>query len=425
MIPFTKAAALAAALTLSAAQATDLRIYQNFGEVRTPITASSTSYRVELPDTAWQNLIPGSLDLEGLTFTQTVQTLGESWLKGLEGQKLTLRENDQTQTVTLVRADDLLIQDASGQYRNVAYGQLSFPKPPPLNAQKRQQSLVYTLTQPGQGTLSYLTRALGWTPRYTLKTSGSSAALSALADIRNNSDQPYNVTATELLAGQVDIQDNGQALSQRFEAADTVSAPAPAAAPKVGTLGTVNGLYRYGLDTAFTLPALSTYTLPFLTPKLSTFERFASLDAYFDLQPTNGTLNRAYRLKADQNLPGGQLTVREDGRIAGQTSISETAKGQEIEFSLGRDPDIRYSRSVQTLSSSKNGGSYKVTYLFESSKDRQVRAEVSERVGGRKVIIDGGQPRANQNLAELRVDVPAGGKATKSFTVLIDNTVQK
>ncbi len=427
-MPFTSSSSaartlsLAAALALAAsAHATDLRIYQNFGEVRTPITASGNSYRVELPDSAWQNLIPGTIDIEGLSYTQAVQTRGVSWLTSLEGQPVTLREDGKTQTVTLIRAADLLIKDASGQYRNVSYAQLSFPVLPPLNAQQPGQSLIYSLTKPGKGTLSYLTSALGWTPRYTLQTSGSAASLSALADIRNSSDQVYTVTATELFAGQVDIQNNRPVLYEARGMADMASAPAPMAAPKVGTLGTVNGLYRYGLDSAFTLPANSTYTLPFLTPKLSSFERYASLSTYFNTQKSDGTLNRSYRLKADQNLPGGQLTVREDGRIAGQTTIDETAKGEAVEFSLGRDPDIRYTRSVQTLSTGKNGGSYKVTYTFTSSKDRQVRAEISEQVGGRKVSIDG-KMQTNQNVAELRVDVPAGKTVTKTFTVVIDNS---
>ncbi|UWX63469.1 hypothetical protein [Deinococcus rubellus] len=413
---------LVTALALAAsAHATDLRIYQNFGEVRTPITASGNTYQVDLPDSAWQNLIPGTIDLEGLSYTQAVQTRGVSWLTSLEGKPVTLREGDKVQTVTLIRAADLLIKDALGQYRNVSYSQLSFPMLPPLNAQQPGQSLIYSLTKPGKGMLSYLTNALGWTPRYTLQTSGSSASLSALAEIRNTSDQVYNVTATELFAGQVDIQNNRPVMYEMSRAADAMAAPAPMSAPKVGTLGTVNGLYRYGLDSAFTLPANSTYTLPFLTPKLSSFERYASLSTYFNTQKSEGTLNRSYRLKADQNLPGGQLTVREDGRIAGQTTIDETAKGEAIEFSLGRDPDIRYTRSVQTLSTGKNGGTYKVTYTFTSSKDRQVRAEVSEQVGGRKVSIDG-KVQANQNVAELRVDVPAGKTVTRTFTVVIDNS---
>ncbi|WP_293914534.1 hypothetical protein [Deinococcus sp.] len=422
-----KSVTLAVSLSLAGlAGATDLRIYQNFGEIRTPISAESKTYTVNLPPSAWENLIPGTIDLEGLNITQAVQTRDVSWLAGLEGQTLTLRENgaqgNTTERVTLVRAADLLIKDASGQYRNVSFAQLSFPSLPPENAQNPTQKLVYTLTQPGKGTLSYLTRALAWTPRYTLKTSSSSATLSALADIRNNSDQAYNVTATELFAGQVDVQDvqNFQ-MRGNVAMAQATSADAAAPAPKVGTLGTVNGLYRYGLDSAFTLPGSSTYTLPFLNPKLSTFERYAGLNTYFNTQKSEGTLGRFYRFKADQNLPGGQLTVREDGRISGQTMIRETAKGEAVEFGLGRDPDVRYVRTVQTISSSKTGGTYKVTYSFESSKDRQVRAEVSEQVGGRKISIDG-VTRSNQGSAELKVDVPAKGKATRTFTVVIDNS---
>ena len=246
---------LAAALALAAsAHATDLRIYQTFGEVRTPITASSTTYQVDLPNSAWQNLIPGTIDLEGLSSTQAVQTRGVSWLTNLEGKSVTLREGDKTQTVTLIRAADLLIKDASGQYRNVSYAQLSFPVLPPLNAQQPGQRLIYSLTKPGNGDLSYLTSALGWTPRYTLQTSGSAASLSALADIRNSSDQVYTVTATELFAGQVDIQNNRPVMYEMRGAGRYGFAAAPMAAPKVGTLGTVNGLYRYGLDSAFTLP---------------------------------------------------------------------------------------------------------------------------------------------------------------------------
>jgi hypothetical protein len=427
MTNVTKSVILAASLSLAGvAGATDLRIYQNFGEVRTPVTAEGKTYTVNLAPSAWENLITGTIDLEGLTITQAVQTRGVSWLTGFEGKTLTLRESGPqgvtSEKVTLIRASDLLIKDASGNYRNVSYQQLSFPAPPPENAQNPTQNLVYSLTQPGKGTLSYLTRALNWTPRYTLKTSGSSASLSALADIRNNSDQAYNVTATELFAGQVDVQDVRPQMFERSLANDmAMPAPMPTAAPKVGAMGTINGLYRYGLDSAFTLSANSTYTLPFLTPKLSTFERYAGLNTYFTTQKSEGTLSRFYRLKADQNLPGGQLTVREDGRISGQTSIQETAKGEEVEFSLGRDPDVRYVRTVQTVSTTKTGGTYKVTYTFESSKDRQVRAEVTEQVGGRKISIDG-VTRSNQGQAEIKVDVPAKGKATKTFTVVIDNS---
>ncbi len=413
-----------AALLVGPAHATDLRIYQGFAEVRTPITAADTQYIVDLSDNVWSGIIPGSLDLEGLDYTRAVQERQSNWLSSLEGQSVVLHEDGKTETVTLIRADDVLIKDAAGHYRNVRFEQLAFFKVPPANAQNPSQKMTYVLAKPGKGILSYLTRQLSWTPRYTLHANGSVATLSAQADIRNDSEKPYQISATELFAGDVNLEMGRYPMPVAYDqraAAPSATSAASGTSPKVGTLNTINGLYRYGLSSAFNLPAQSTYTLPFVTPRLTTFERYAGLSTYFSLQMQQGTLNRFYRLKADQNLPGGQLTVREDGRISGQTTLRPTAKGDEMEFSLGRDPDIKYTRTVQTVQTTKTGGTYKVTYTFTSNKDRVTRAEVSEQVGGRSVLIDG-KPQSKQGVYEFKVDVPAHNKASKTFTVIVDNS---
>lgn len=420
----------AAALLLGTASAADLRIYPSFTEVREPVRASGTTLTVSLPEAAWAGLIPGTLDLEGLNFTSAVQRQEANWLASLEGKTVYLQRGDEApQPVTLVRARDLLVRDAQGRYLNARYEDLSFDVPPPLNPLTPSQTLTFTLPQAGTGTLSYLTRAVTWAPRYTLKAGTGGAQLSALADIRNGTDLAYDVKTTELYAGDVEVQGGQPApLPAALESRATAGALADTAVPKINSLGELRGLYRYALSTPFTLPANSVVTLPFLTPKLTSFERYAGLNTYFTPQNSSGTLSRFYRLKADQRLPGGSITVREEGRIAGQTTIPETAKGAEIEFTLGSDPDVRYTRGVQTVSSEKNAqgnvvrSTYKVTYTFENGKDRAVRAEVTETVGGRRIIIDSAPARQNQAQAELRVDVPAGGKATKSFTLVVDNS---
>jgi hypothetical protein len=419
------------ALVLGAgmAQAADLRIYPSFTEVRQPVQSTGTALNVTLPQDTWGSILSGSLSLEGLPFTQAVQSQQANWLAGLEGKTVYLvREGQAPEAVTLVRARDLLVRDAAGRFFTVRFEQLQFTEAPPVNAQAPTQTLVFSLPAAGSGTLSYLTRAVSWAPRYTLQAGDGGAALSALADIRNTTEQPYDVKATELYAGDVEVQGTPLAQEAMFDGALSRAVAAPMAAPKIESQGDLRGLYRYALTTPFTLPANSVITLPFLTPKLSTFERFVGLNTYFGTGTQEGTLNRFYRFKADQRLPGGQMTVREDGRIVGQTNIGETRQGGQVEFALGNDPDVEYTRTVQTVTQVKDAkGSvtkttYKVTYAFESSKTRAVRAEVTERVGGRRIIIDNAAPTQNQGTATLKVDVPAKGKVSKSFTVVVDNS---
>lgn len=424
---------LAAALALGTANATDLRIYPSFAEVRQPVTSTGTALNVSLPQQAWENVLAGSLDLEGLAFDSAVQKLEANWLSGLEGKTVflvqTTADGEKTEPVTLVRARDLLVKDAAGRYFNVRYEQLRFDTPPPTNPLSPSQTLTYTLPKAGSGTLVYLTRSVGWSPRYTLKASTAGAQLSALADIRNTTELPYDVKDTELYSGDVSVQANPQAQAN-FEAADMVmrAAPAPVTAPKIGSGSELRGLYRYALTTPFTLPANSVVTLPFLTPKLSSFERYVGLNTYFNVATQSGTLDRSYRFKADARLPAGPITVREEGRLVGQTRIDETREGGTVDFSLGDDPDVEYTRTVQTVSQSKDSKgnvvktTYKVTYAFESSKARSVRAEITERVGGRVVIIDSAAPTKNGGIASLKVDVPAKGKISRSFTVVVDNS---
>ncbi|MFC3835241.1 MULTISPECIES: DUF4139 domain-containing protein [Deinococcus] len=425
----TKRALLAAALLASTAHATDLRIYPSFTEVRQPVTTTGTTLDVTLPQAAWENVLAGSLDLEGLPFTSAAQTLQSNWLAGLEGQTVYLRRGDATEPVTLVRARDLLVKDAQGRYFNVRFEELSFTAPPPLNPQSPSQTLTYTLPKAGSGTLTYLTRAVTWSPRYTLRASDAGAQLAALADLRNGTELPYDVKNTELYAGDVTVQANPAAEAAGF-ANDAVMRAVPSAAapaPKITTQGELRGLTRYDLTTPFTLPANSVITLPFLTPKLTKFERYVGLETFFNTGTQDGTLNRFYRLEADQRLPAGPLTVREDGRLVGQTQLPDTRQGGTIDFTLGEDPDVEYTRTAQLVKQDKDAKgnvtrtTYKVTYAFESSKARAIRAEITERIGGRIIIIDSRTPVQNQGLAELKVEIPAKGKISRSFTVVIAN----
>ncbi|MDB5044573.1 MAG: hypothetical protein JWQ08_623, partial [Deinococcus sp.] len=292
-----------------------------------------------------------------------------------------------------------------------------------LNADAATPTLTFALPQPGAGTLSYLTRALSWSPRYTLNTVGKGAAaradLSALADIRNGTDQAVQAPVAELFAGDVRLgqsQPSFDSYDLRGNAGSVGSG-----AGNIVSQGELGGLYRFALTRPLTLPAKSTVTLPFLKPALTLFQPFSRLNTGFQPNDTEGTLQRAYRLKADQRLPAGVVSVLEEDRLTGQASISELAKDTEFILELGADPDVRYTRTVllQTVQRGLLSGrsrTYRVTYTLRNEQAQPRRAEVREGVYGSQVVLDG-KTATGSATALLVFDLPAGGSLSKSYTV--------
>lgn len=399
---------------LGSASAAELRIYPSFGEVREPVTLSGSVYTFSLPPNAWAQVVPGTLDLEGVNILARELQLQQGWLKSLEGKGVTLLEDGHTERVTLVRASDLLIRDPAGHYRNVRFEQLAFDSLPPENAQAPAQSVSFQLAGGGDATLSYLTRAVSWSPRYTLRLSGSAGSLSALADIRNAGETPYEVVTGELIAGDVSLNEPVIVPDRSVAGPEAARALMDVPAPKIVPAGESRGLYRYTLAQPFRLDPNSTLSLPFLMPKV-TFERYAGLTTGFANNATEGKLNRDYRVKSDVLLPAGPITVRDEGRIVGQTSIDDTSPGDPIELVLGSDPDVSYKRAVQVLRQDKTGATYRVTLTLQNDKDRPLRAEVRENFGG-NVTVEGQAERTPQGLL-VRADLPAHGKVTRTYTV--------
>lgn len=426
------ALATCAMLIGTVSQAADLRIYSGFGEVRQAAVVQNGQISLNLPVSLYNTIIPDSLDLDGMQVVSRSLAQQANWLSSLEGKTVTLRENNKTERVTLVRAHDLLIKDSQGQYRTVQATSLSYDALPPLNPFSPSWQATFNVTgAAGRPILTYLTRALSWTPRYTLKLTGSTLVLAALADIRNSSDQSFDVNAAELYAGEVQLE-GGQvyplARSQAFDAQTTTGSIAQA--PKVNSLGELRGLYRYGLSQPFTLPASGSVSLPFLNPKV-TFERFGVAGVGFSLSGGKGNLNRGYRLKSDTELPAGPVTVREDGRLVGQVSVQTTSANTPVDLNLGTDPDLSYTRSaavtVQGKGTKTSTVTVRVTYTFENAKDRPTRFELTEYGLDERATVTGQATRTPEGNLLIKTDVPAksgkmNGKASVTFTVVQPNS---
>ena len=201
-----KTLALLMAFGISSATAQDLTVSYNFAEVRSPVTLSGSQFEwTPTPDLA-QFLVPGSLDLEydnvqSLTLLPGVSNL----LKFFEGKEVMLQLEDKTIVKAIVIRADLNLFEIAGQYRQIDPSRVIFPS---LEGIRFEPTYQWKLTGAGgKANLSYLTRALTWSPRYTLNVAGDTGRLIAWADIRNAGTTAYTVPEITLLAGQVNLED--------------------------------------------------------------------------------------------------------------------------------------------------------------------------------------------------------------------------
>ena len=427
---------LFAALLTGTASATDLRLYPSFGEVSQSVSpsAGTSSYELAFSRAAWALVQPGSLGLSGVGQTELrVRPTDRDWLASQVGQPVTvLRAGVSGLTGTLMRADDPLVKLDAGGFLAVQASELVFASEPPsgwLSGGVLTQFRASGPTKPA--TLSYRTAALSWTPRYELTASGPTANLAALAEIRNRSEETYTAGKVELYAGEVrntagygSVADGASTAGTALSAPGAMPLPSAPLSNVVGA-GELRGLQRYALAGSLSLGRGESLSVPFLKPKISAFTRYDSIQTYFDQQNRSGSASRHSKFTPDLGLPAGPVAVREDGALVGTVNLSASQPGKSIDLDLGPDSGLRYARKVKQLSQEKaaNGKlvstTYKVSYVFTSTRSTPVRVQLREGVYGRPLVVDG-QPQTGQQITvERRTDVPANGAATVGFTLKV------
>lgn len=411
----------------------ELRVYPEFSEVRTLVETSRSTLELSFSQGVWSFMVPDSLGLLSLPYSSVTHAETPSWLADLEGQRVNVRLDPLAplQGAVLMRASDLLVQDEHGYYR-VREDQLVFREPPGERNQDQARSVTFRLKAAGEGLLTYLTRGLHWQPRYTLDAvqEGTEATLNALADITNDTEGLHVPEMLELISGDVEMK-----LREDEDRPRMLYAMAAEAAPKreregaeLEELGELGGLYRYNVLNPPPLDARSTVSVAFLPEVTVQLQREARLETVFlHVGAQRGNFDRGYTMTVTENLPGGRMTLREDGRIAGQHVLSETPAGQPVQFILGRDPDVSYIRSLRQIGVERNPEgkgkvrrvSYEVIFTVKNSKNRPVEAVIRERHDDRVVMIKGAD-RDMDNIAALTVKVEAEASVEVSYTVTVD-----
>jgi hypothetical protein len=366
-------------IALSSAKAADLTVYYNFAEVRDAVTLSGGRFDWTPTADLGNFLIPGSLELEyPELFNMTLLPPSSSLLQAFEGREVLLKIGDAAPVRAKVIRADIGLFEVNGQYLQASASQVIYP-----SLEGVRFAPTYSWQYGGAGgnaTLTYLTRGVSWTPRYTLNVKGDAATLNAWADVRNASSLEYTAPKTNFIAGQVNIAANE----------DNVLRPQVVAAPQaafaraedsVQATGELGGLQTFVYAKPITLAAKTMTSVPFVNTK-ATLERILDYSSGFTPQPRLVVpLNRIYSIKTDSDLPGGVVTVREDNRVVGQARIGDNPKAEALPINLGADFDLRLTRTAQTLERTQKQARYKVNFSLVNTKTRAVTVRITENLG--------------------------------------------
>ena len=393
-------------------------LYNSFGEVRDAVTLTGSKFDWTPPADLGQYLVAGSLELEypGIV-SQTLLPPVPSLLAAFEGKEVLVKRPgaDALVKARVVRADMALFE-MGGQFFTADPSTVVYPSLDGIRF-----APVYSWRFTGAGgpaSLTYLTRALSWSPRYTLNVGADRVDLESWADVRNQSNLTYNAPALGLVAGQVNLiagnEDDGvpRPAAVAFSRADGVA--------NVQATGESAGLQTFKYPSAATLPARSTTTVPFLQARV-TLDRTLEYVSGWNPAPRQVLgLNRLYTLKAESDLPAGLMTVREEGRVVGQARIDDSPRAEGARFNLGADFDLRLTRTVQALERTKTTARFKVAFSLSNTKTREVTVRLREILGQNWTLEQTVMPNLKKDTEGVSAEarLAPGARLEASYTVL-------
>ena len=350
-----------------------IRIYPSFTEVRQNINPISP-HKVYFPEDLYRQIKPGSINLEGVKLNAMNSVLRKN---NLEGKVVHINKDKETRAVKMIRSRDSLVQDlVTLRYFHVNSSNIEFTEIP----EETGTEVTFKLEKDGPAILSYLMYGITWEPRYTLNINGDTNVFQGWADITNNTLKEYSIEKTELFGGDVSIRKTYRP-QERFNMIHTMEVKT-CDAPHVKAEGEIAGLYMYSISDGYILEPSSTFGLPFVSPTIE-LKKVALLKCYFSAWNTKGQSERIYKIKSNEFLPKGPVTVREDGRVVGQSDLPDLTADENSDLNVGNDSEVTYDREVELLRSDENQSEYEVTVMINNKKARIMNVKFIEHFLGR------------------------------------------
>ncbi|MDA0655236.1 MAG: DUF4139 domain-containing protein [Proteobacteria bacterium] len=357
---------------------------------------------------------------------QTHPTTGEE--KTVEGVLLS------TQGGTVIKVGDRIETNPPGR--------LVFTKLPA--GLRREPTLLATLDleKSAQSVLDlrYLTGGLSWQADYVADYSekDGTIALQAWATVTNKTGIDFKDATLRFVAGSVNRRTHAPS-PQRMRAMAKASMEVAATAPGGGMRAqSVGDFYLYQLPRKASLVNQQTKQLALLKAKKVTVTREYQMRGggfhyrrYSQVQPLNAEIILKFVNKKFDGLglplPAGIVRVYgkspdKSALFLGEDTIQHTAKGREVELSLGRAFDISAKRrqtSFRKQGLAKNTFEAGYEIAVKNAKDKPATIKLFENMPGEWTILSESHNHKKKNSQEAvwSLKVPAGGETVLTYEV--------
>lgn len=400
------------------------------------------------PETALLSTVSGGLDLTLLEQSFDFDLLTpQSLLKKYLGRRVeVIRTNDageRTQeSATVLAVNDGVVLRYDDRIETGVVGHLAFPDVP--DNLRDQPTLVLHLQSPAGGDgvleLSYLTSGLSWKADYVadMAKDGGSMDLNGWITLTNASGIGYRNAQVQLVAGEV----------------NQVQPPAPfpvmeravamAAAPPMPAEESLSEYHLYSLPRRTDVLNQQTKQVALLSaPHVPVTKELVAQGQAYSYRSSTGDgwmqvpvasnlkfLNKGGSLGIP--LPKGVIRVyaqdsQGNAQFIGEDAIDHTPRNETVTLKLGESFDVT-ARRKQT-SFRKLGGSSAYDYAYEAgfelelknAKTEPVTLVVRETIPGDWEMVRESLPHTKEaaHLAAWRVEVPADGRTTLSWTTRV------
>ena len=292
--------------------------------------------------------------------------------------------------------------------------------------------------------LSYLTHGLGWKADYVaeLNDKEDKLDLSGWVTLTNTSGAGYKNAKLQLIAGDVNrVQAPMQSEMMMRKNMDVMVASAAAPMAEEGLLE----YHLYTLDRTTTINENQTKQVALLSASgIPAKKELLLQGANYYYQSQFGEIGTKMKVgvfvefenneaaNLDMPLPKGTLRVyKKDSKgnalFVGEDNIDHTPKNEKVRLKLGDAFDVTADKKqteFKLLPNPQKGHSaYESAYEFtlKNAKKEKVTVTVQEPIGGDWTIVNESAPhiKANSSTVVWKIDVPAEGKTTLTYRVMV------